>query len=102
MPLVPTRQQTSRQGDVLIGVHGALVATTSQVKLWKRCGTAPTAFEAVFIRPSLLICRDCGRFATCKDCAEQGRHKWHAHECQLFQNLPASSKRGETSRCDYY
>ena len=84
-----------KQGDVLIGVHGALVATTSQALEALR--NAPAAFEAVFIRPSLLICRDCGRFATCKDCAEQGRHKWHAHECSLFQDLPASSKRGETS-----
>ena len=84
-----------KQGDVLIGVHGALVATTGQALEALR--NAPTAFEAVFIRPSLLICRDCGRFATCKDCAAQGRHKWHAHECSLFQDLPASSKRGETS-----
>ena len=83
-----------RQGGVLIGVHGALVATTGQALEALR--NAPTAFEAVFIRPSLLICRDCGRFATCKDCAEQGRHKWHAHECSLFQNLPSSSKRADT------
>ena len=42
-----------KQGDVLIGVHGALVATTGQALEALR--NAPAAFEAVFIRPSLLI-----------------------------------------------
>lgn len=91
----PNSRANIKAGDVLIGVHGALVATTAQAL--QALKAAPGAFEAVFIRPSLLICRDCNKFATCEECALQNRDKWHAHECALFQKLPPASKRNETS-----